>query len=57
MTRERWKRGGLEKVEGGENVVRMYETRMRVKTVITTQPISKKKNPPVTIVLIMLHIN
>lgn len=57
LTWERGKGGGLEGVEGGESVVRMYETRMRVQTVITTQPISKKKkNPPVTIVLIMLHI-
>lgn len=33
-------------MEGGESVVRMYETRMRVQTVITTQPISKKKKSP-----------
>lgn len=50
-----WERGKGEDWKEG-SVVRMYETRMRVKTVITTQPISKK-NPPVTIVLIMLHIN
>lgn len=47
LTWERGKGGRLEGVEGGESVVRIYETRMKVKTVITTQPISKK-NPPVT---------